>query len=106
MSAAVKASIDALVYCDKDHDNRLDREEFAALIMRLAQICSTDVRRLVDYMVVNAALEDNNATDVAFIQTLLPQSKKMMEESMKRLRRDRSKLGKLWKGFHLGGKKQ
>ena len=93
LDATVEDSVRALTACDRNKDNRLDRAEFAILLTKLARVCSLDVRRLVDFMVVQSALEDNQAEDEKYFNEV--QIHNLVNRGMSSVRRGSSHLIKM-----------
>ena len=100
LDATVEDSVRALTACDQDHDNRLDRAEFAILLTKLARVCSLDVRRLVDFMVVQSALQDNDTQDEEYLlHTAHHKTPQLLKRGLGAVRRGSSQLIKMIDGM-------
>ena len=105
LDATAQASVDALTSCDKNGDGKLDRHEFALLVRKLSVICDTDVSRLVDFMVVRAALMDTNEEEVGFFMTrfTLTETTDMVKEGVQKFFMEPGVVQKMFQSFRLVG---
>jgi Ca2+-binding EF-hand superfamily protein len=78
IETTVQETLDSILAVDQNQDKKLDRRDFADLIMRLAHAKGADIHRLVDYLVIQNIMREDVAEDKEYINTYLEQMKKAL----------------------------
>ena len=67
----ISESMNVLFAFDQDGDNQLDRSEFCVMLQKFSIANGVDLWELIDFMVVNSAMNDVKAKESAYITSLL-----------------------------------
>jgi len=67
IDATIEDTVALIAHVDKDQDQQLDLQEYAAFIATLASTLDTDINELVSYLAVELALRDNCEMEEAYV---------------------------------------
>jgi hypothetical protein len=80
IDTTVEETMAAMVSFDTNHDQRLDRKEFAEFLVHFAEVSDVSLSELIDFMVVTSSLRDNSEAEAKYIASIKDRTTNEMKQ--------------------------